>query len=852
MKFRHGGDISRIAKDAGMKADEIIDFSANINPLGPPKWLRAVISSSVSQLVNYPEPFCGRLTEKIAKKHGISADEALVGNGSTELLYALPRAIAAARALIPTPAYVDYALAARAAGVTVVTLDTLPEEEFALDIAALESEVSSGDLVFIGTPNNPTGVVCDARRIRELAKRSEATFVIDEAFADFVDGFDSLISDRPKNVIVMRSMTKQFAIPGLRLGYIVADPKVIRSLRSILPPWSVNTLAQQVGAAALLDADYIKQTQVYVSGQREKLFAELSSVGGLHVYPGAANYLLARLVGGDAVTLAEKLLRKGIAIRVCDNYDGLDESFFRVAVKSEEDNDALTRAIREALGIPTPRGKKRKSNAIMFQGTSSNAGKSVMTAALCRILLQDGYDVAPFKAQNMSLNSFVTIGGGEMGRAQVVQARACRLEPDVRMNPLLLKPSSDTGSQVILHGKPLANMSVKEYYKYKEKAAVEVRAAYDSLAAEHDIIVLEGAGSPAEINLKRHDLVNMKMARYAAAPVLLVGDIDLGGIFAAFTGTMELLEEWERRLVAGFIINRFRGDASLLADALTYTERHTTKKVLGVVPFIRGLGLPEEDSVEFKSGALDSAKKSGDVVEIAVIDLPHISNFTDFDPLRIEPDVHLRIVRDQSELRQPDAVIIPGSKNVPGDFRYLKESGIAEKLLALHRDGKTEIIGICGGFQMLGEVVRDPHKVESTGAEVSGLGILGISTSMAAEKTLERVTARHIESGLSVHGYEIHHGQTTGANIAPLLRRDNGTTGARLDDGRAWGTYMHGIFDADRFRRWFIDRLRENRGLPAFGEVMATYDIDVALDRLADVVRESLPIDMIYKLAGLK
>jgi cobyric acid synthase CobQ len=489
----------------------------------------------------------------------------------------------------------------------------------------------------------------------------------------------------------------------------------------------------------------------------------------------------------------------------------------------------------------------------MIQGTSSNAGKSVLTAALCRIMLQDGIRVAPFKSQNMSLNSFVTRDGGEMGRAQVVQAQACRLEPDVRMNPVLLKPNSDTGCQVIVRGRPVGNMRVGEYVAYKPEAFAVAKACYDSLAAEHDAIVLEGAGSPGEVNLKSHDIVNMRMARHAGSPVLVVGDIDRGGVFAAFVGTMEVLAPWERKLVAGWIVNRFRGDASLLGPALDYTLLHTGRPVLGVVPNLPSLGLPQEDSVEFKSGALDCRGDSAEPgVEIAVIDLPHISNFTDFDALRGESDVRLRIIRSAAELDGPDAVLIPGSKNTLGDLDYLRRSGLADRIERLARQGR-EIVGICGGFQILGREICDPLGIESAAGGASGLGLLGVDTVLAAEKTLTRTTALHADSGLEVVGYEIHHGQTSIGAAEPMLTRPDGqAVGAAGHDGHVWGTYLHGVFDADGFRRWFIDRLRTRRGMAPVGRVTAQYDIESALDRLADAVRQSIPMDKIYRLMRLQ
>jgi cobyric acid synthase CobQ len=460
----------------------------------------------------------------------------------------------------------------------------------------------------------------------------------------------------------------------------------------------------------------------------------------------------------------------------------------------------------------------------------------------------------------MSLNSFVTRDGREMGRAQVVQAQACRIEPDVRMNPVLLKPNSDTGSQVIVRGEPVGNMRVGEYIDYKPQAWAAATECYDSLAAEFDVIVLEGAGSPGEVNLKSHDIVNMRMARHAAAPVLIVGDIDRGGVFASFVGTMEVLAPWERKLVAGWIVNRFRGDAGLLGPALEYTLHHTGRPVLGVVPYLASLELPQEDSVEFKERGLQIANcklqiancDGRDAVEIAVIDLPHISNFTDFDALGVEGDVRLRIVRGPDDLDGPDAVILPGSKNTLGDLEYLRQSGLGVRIRALVDRGRTELVGICGGFQMLGREIRDPLGIESQTQAAAGLGLLEVETVLAAEKTLVRTSAVHEPTGLEVVGYEIHHGRTSSNGSVPMFRRPDGEVlGAGSPDRPVWGTYLHGLFDADAFRRWFIDRLRVRRGLPPLGKVVARYQIETVLDSLAEVVRENLRMDEIYRLLRL-
>jgi cobyric acid synthase CobQ/L-threonine-O-3-phosphate decarboxylase len=841
--FEHGGNLRQLAKVAGLQELEILDFSANINPLGPPEWLRPLISSQISALAHYPDPDCIALREAVAARYGVIVDEVIVGNGSTEILHLLTRTLAGARALIPVPSYLDYARAASLAGMHV---ETMPLEED-LD----RHPYVDDSVVFLGRPNNPTGTVMAADTLRAIASRhSSSIFVVDEAFGDFVEGFESLTLRRPGNVAVLLSLTKIFAIPGLRLGCAVADPGLIQRMHDLQPTWSVNTLAQAVGVAALSDAEYVRSTREYVRLQRESFMAELCALPDLTVLPGQANFLMIKIEreGIDAPLLARKLLSAGIAIRVCDNFDGLDARFFRIAVRTERENARLVEELRHVLGRPRPVSQKRWARAIMFQGTSSNAGKSVMAAALCRILHQDGCRVAPFKSQNMSLNSFVTRDGREMGRAQVVQAQACRIEPDARMNPILLKPNSDTGSQVILLGKPVGNMDVTTYIRFKPQAFEVAKKAYDELATEHDVIVLEGAGSPAEVNLKHHDIANMQMARHAEAPVLVVGDIDRGGVFASFVGTMEVLAEWERALVAGFVVNRFRGQASLLKDALEYTERHTGRPVIGVIPFLSHLGLPEEDSVTFKEERASCAPEAA--IDIAIVDLPHISNFTDFDALRIEPDVHLRIVRTAEELGQPDAVILPGSKNVVSDLLYLTQNGLAAAITGLER---TEIVGICGGYQMLGSRIADPQGVESISKTTCGLGLLALSTVLASEKTLKRVSARHRDSGLAVHGYEIHHGQSVPTDHlqASIFSDDGEVIGMASSNCTIWGTYLHGIFEADDFRRWFIDRLRIRRGFPALGKVVAIYDLQESFDQLAATVRQSLNMEEIYRLLRL-
>ncbi len=855
-KFKHGGNLRELSAAAGIPEDEILDFSANINPQGPPDYLRSVLSANMSKLLHYPDSGYTQFREAAANHVKVAPQQIVVGNGSTEIIYALPRALPLKRAVIPAPSYVGYLEALQVSGLPVEILPLPEENNFAIDWEILKENLSSGELVFIGRPNNPTGGVFGLEELAlAAAEFPDTLFVIDEAFIDFVPGQPSaisLIGPKHDNIVVLRSMTKFYAIPGLRLGFAVAAREVAFLVRSQLSPWSVNALALALAPKLFKDEQYARTSREVVTDWRQKLTEGIASIEGLKVYPSLANYLLVRIdkAGLDANDLASNMLKDGIAIRCCENYKGLDARYFRVAVRTPEENDTFLHCLSKHLGGTRPRKVKKKKPAIMFQGTSSDAGKSVLTAALCRILLQDGLRVAPFKSQNMSLNSFVTKDGGEMGRAQVVQAQACRLSPDVRMNPILLKPNSEVGSQVIVNGKPIGNMTVNQYVDFKKEAFCKATAAYDSLSAEFDAIVLEGAGSPAEVNLKSHDIVNMRMAQYAEAPVILVGDIDRGGVFASFVGSMEVMAEWERQLVAGFLVNRFRGQESLLAPAFDFTYQHTRRPVLGVVPYLSNLGLPEEDSVSFKKGLFELEPPSGEHVKIALIDLPHISNFTDFEPFLNEPDVHLTVVKDVRDLQDPDAILLPGSKNVINDIQYLKDSGIAERIRRIAEKTETEIVGICGGFQMLGRQIDDPHHIESSGCS-EGMGLLPISTVLEKDKTLTRQSLVHIESGESVSGYEIHHGRTR-AGGDPVFSDPQGLiVDAGAGQGTVWGTYLHGVFDADGFRGWFIDRLRKNRGLQPFAGVRPVYDLEPAFDRLAAMVRDRIDMNLIYKLLGI-
>ena len=515
------------------------------------------------------------------------------------------------------------------------------------------------------------------------------------------------------------------------------------------------------------------------------------------------------------------------------------------------------------------------AKAIMIQGTMSNAGKSLLAAGLCRIFRQDGYRVAPFKSQNMALNSFITEDGLEMGRAQVMQAEAAGIAPDVRMNPILLKPTTDTGSQVIVRGEVLGDMDARKYFAYKKSLMPMVLEAYHSLAAEYDIIVIEGAGSPAEINLKKDDIVNMGLAKAVGAPVLLAGDIDRGGVFAQLLGTQMLLEPDEQALLKGFIINKFRGDKTILDPGITMLEERGGVPVVGVIPFMQ-LDIDDEDSL---SPQLSQTNRppAGKPVEIAVIRLPHLSNFTDFNVFSRIQEADLRYVSKPRALGDPDMVILPGTKNTMADLRWLKESGMAAAIDDLRRQG-CPVFGICGGYQMLGRAISDPYRTEE-GGSARGLGFLETETFFSKEKRRTRVSGRIAElpgifkslAGMEIEGYEIHMGRTTRTAVGNPCPSPCGEifsvikeqrTGIESADGTAcgniYGTYIHGVFDAPGLARRIVEILADRKGVtlrtsPDYEEKARqeadsrTYK-ETQYDILADTMRRYLDMKKIYEI----
>ena len=478
---------------------------------------------------------------------------------------------------------------------------------------------------------------------------------------------------------------------------------------------------------------------------------------------------------------------------------------------------------------------------IMIQGTMSNAGKSLLCAGLCRIFKQDGFRVAPFKSQNMALNSFITEAGGEMGRAQVVQAEAAGIAPDVRMNPILLKPTTDVGSQVIVNGMVQGNMRAMEYYKRKRDYIPAIMEAYNALAADYDIIVIEGAGSPAEINLKQEDIVNMGLAKLVDAPVLLVGDIDRGGVFAQLYGTVALLEDDERARIKGTVVNKFRGDKKILEPGIKILEDLCGVPVAGVIPYTY-VDVDDEDSLSERFNRSTERK----LLDIAVIRLPRISNFTDFSPFERYENVSLRYVDKVEDLHKPDMILLPGTKSTISDLMWLRQSGLEAAVLKAAAAG-TLVFGICGGYQMLGNSVSDPEQVESAGVtEIAGLGLLQMDTVFMGEKVQTQTvgTFSGMEgmlaplNGIHYEGYEIHMGRSE-VSLNPV-------TG----NGNVYGSYIHGIFDAPGVADTILKALCQQKGVDYAS--LGTFDIkaykEQQYDKLADAVREGLDMELVYKI----
>lgn len=853
----HGGRIKEYARISGLPEKDILDFSANINPFGTLTGLETGFVKVFHAVDTYPDTDTRDLIKAASDTLQIGANEIVFGNGEDELFFYTLFSLIQKNVLLSDISYSTYKKAAVNAKKEVHFYKMLHENKFVFpvqDIGNKLRELNEDCVVIIARPNNPDGSFVSSNDIKYLASSfPKAFFVLDEAFIEFTEYSNEYKSFYNfKNIIILRSLTKMYAIPGLRLGYALANKENIENIKVLLPDWNINCFANYAGLEIFTHGkDFALETRKGISLLRESLVKKLEDLKTFTVFPSNANYVLVKYSGSlKPNDLYEGLIKLGTPIRSCANYTGLDSTYFRIAVKKEKENNILLKNICALLNIEDKNklATKKRAKALMIQGLSSGAGKSLIAAAFCRILTQDGYKTAPYKAQNMSLNARVGFDGGEIGVAQWLQAKACKCEPSVLMNPVLLKPTSDVGSKVILLGKPYGSAGAVDYGSMTKELRIKAREAYDILAEENEVIVLEGAGSPCEINLKQRDFVNMNAAIYADAQVLLVGDIDTGGVFADFIGHVACFNTEEKKLVTGFLVNKFRGDAVLLGNAYDLTEKYTSIKVLGTIPYVHTLTLPEED------GTVKIIGNPASPIKIAVIRFMHIANAQDFDAFHEEADVYVEFVKTLEELktREWDLIILPGSRSTITDLNSIEENGIAAYCLEYAKAGGL-LFGVCGGMQMLGNLITDKLCVETENpTEKKGLGLLEIETIFKNEKIQKNTIA--LCGNLKVTGYQIRHGVSNLLSNAIVTENyivdtsNSSVIGFR--NKNVCGTYLHGVFDTALFKDFILNPIRVKKNLK-LEKRENVKTLDAQLDELAAVVRKNVDLKTIYKAMGL-
>jgi adenosylcobyric acid synthase len=863
--LEHGGRIRVAAQCYGIPEKNWLDLSTGINPNG---WPVPAVPQEVWQRLPQDDD---ELTAAAQSYYGTTA--LLPVAGSQAAIQALPRLRAPCRVAVVAPSYAEHAHAWRQHGHQVTPMS-------AAEILQVGDEVQ---VVLIVNPNNPSGKLFTRDELICLHEKLAARggwLVVDEAFMDATPEH-SLASMSPRaGLIALRSVGKFFGLAGARVGFVLAEQALLDTLAALLGPWPLAAPSRYVTTLVLRDSAW-QQTARHTLAQASQRLAELLTQHGLPPAGGCA--LFQWVCRDDAAQVHEQLAQRGILTRLYDEPRSVRFGLPRDEAEWGRLADALNRnpsqppLLRGGAGSALPltaegslrssgaptgvplagvrgswrgfaqheQSKKPSARTLMIQGTTSDAGKSTLVAALCRWLVRQGIAVAPFKPQNMALNSAVTPDGGEIGRAQAVQAQAARLAPHTDMNPVLLKPNSDTGAQVIIHGRAIGNMEALEYHHYKSTARAAVLESHARLSAQYQIVVVEGAGSPAEINLRAGDIANMGFAEAVDCPVILVADIDRGGVFAHLVGTLALLSESEQARVAGFVINRFRGDLALLQPGLDWLEQRTGKPVLGVLPYLHGLHLEAEDALPSPASGRGAGGEGK--LRIVVPMLPHISNHTDFDPLRLHPQIEFSFVPIGEPLPSADLIILPGSKSVRSDLASLRAAGW-DAALKQHLRYGGKLIGICGGLQVLGQHIHDPLGIEGEAGSSTALGLLELETTLAAEKQLRNVRGTLSLENAPVSGYEIHAGVSSGAALQhPALQLAHGADGAISDDGQILATYLHGLFDSaeacNALLRW--------AGLCEVQTPDYCARCEADLERLADAVEQHLDTAKLRELFAM-
>lgn len=801
---KHGDGARPLESALNLAAGEILDLSASMNPAADD--YRETLMCHLGSLRHYPDE--GRARDELAEKLNVDPSVLILCNGASEAISLVSNVVSSGRIMGP---------------------------EFSLYSRYIQNYDASGPL-WASNPNNPTGLLLANELIPE---------VVDEAFYQMATGSWSR-RDFEKGSFVIGSLTKLFSLPGLRMGYIVAPSRrYAELLHRIRPEWSLNSLASSVIPSLVHDVD-LQSVCERIASFRSQLVALLDE-HGYKSNESVANYVFI----AESRDLFTLLLKNKILVRDTSSF-GLPGGV-RVAVPNERGLDRL----QAALNTPQTRFRKRPGGALMVVGTTSDSGKSTIVAALCRVLSNNGIAVAPFKAQNMSLNSAVTSDGYEIGRAQARQAVAARTEASVHMNPILLKPTSQSRSQVIVLGEPLFEMGAREYQSQKSQLLDVVIDSFRSLENKYEAVILEGAGSPAEINLLDNDIVNLSLAQKVNANALLVGDIDRGGVFASLYGTVKILPDHLSNCIIGTVINKIRGDVSLLDTGIERLERLIDKKCFGVIPFIDLPFIDSEDSMALASYG-SARRKDSDHVDVAIIDLPRISNFTDFDPLVFEDGCSVRIVKDRSQLGSPDLVIIPGSKTTIDDLHWMRACGFELELKRLRDEGSV-ILGICAGYQMLGETIEDG--IESSCSHEAGFGYLPVDTVFRNSKvTLMRNGTSDFFDGVSLSGYQIHHGRVISDPDCSLFRLDapsRDIEGVALYDGatdqgnRVFGTSLHGIFENDSFRNEFLGFVAKARN-KAFKSALRFEELrDSQIELIADLISRNVDLKGLFSSSSI-